>query len=248
MRRCHPSPYYSSSIITNFYHKVLHLLAACQKYDMASVQSSIRAQVSRGAFPAPSGADAFSAYAIASAKGLTPEMEYAAHLTLAHPMTFEILGEVLREFEGRALRDLAKFRKRCRDKLKSCFESFLEACQSSSNIWISCSGIDDSSQSSPPRKRRSPGSSWLIEFFRKHLDELCDAFSKPLFNPRNIRGEYLSTLRAHVKSSGCVSCAEVHTLKGETFCKELEDRLTQALNEVCMLLNSEATTHPISRN
>jgi hypothetical protein len=200
---------------------------------MASVQSSIRAEVSHGAFPAPSGADAFSAYAIASAKGLTPEMEYAAHLTLDHPMTFEVLGEVLREFEGRALRDLAKFRKRCRDKLVLCFERFLEACQSSSNIWISCSGIDDHSHSSAPRKRRSSASPWLIDLFRKHLNELRDAFSKPLFNPRNIRGEYLSTLQAHVVSSDCVSCAEVHTLKGETFCKELEDRLTQALKEVC---------------
>jgi hypothetical protein len=200
---------------------------------MASVQSSIRAEVSRGAFPAPSGAGAFSAYAIASAKGLTPEMEYAARLTLNYPMTFEILGEALREFEGRALRDLAKFRKRCRDKLVSCFESFLEACQSSSNIWISCRGSDDHSHPSPARKRRSSASPWLIELFRKNLNELRDGFSKPLFDPRNIRGEYLSTLQDHVQSSGCVSCAEVHTLKGELFCKELEGRLTQALKEVC---------------
>ncbi len=202
---------------------------------MASVQSSIRAEVGHGGFPAPSGTDAFAAYAIASAKGLIPEMEYTARLTLGHPMTFEVLGELLREFEGRALRDLVKFRNRCRDKLVSCFELFLETYQSSSspNIWISCSGNIEYSHSSPSRKRRSSASSWLVELFRKHLNELRDAFSKPLFNPRNIRGEYLSTLQAHIKSSGCVICAEVHTLKGETFCKELEDRLTQALNEVC---------------
>jgi hypothetical protein len=84
---------------------------------MASVQSSIRAEIGRGDFPAPSGADAFSAYAIASAKGLVPEMEYAARLTLDQPMTFENIGEVLREFEDWALRDLVNFRKRCRDKL-----------------------------------------------------------------------------------------------------------------------------------
>src|SRR5882757_8258395 len=95
---------------------------------------------------------------------------------------------------------------------------------------------DEPSQSSPSRKRRPSASSWLTELFRKHLNELRNAFSKPLFNPRNIRGEYLSTLQAHIKSSGCIFCAEVHTLKGETFCKELEDKLTQALNEVCTLL------------
>jgi hypothetical protein len=55
---------------------------------------------SRGTFPVPKGAEAFTAYAIASAKGLTPEMENAAHLTLDHPMTFESLGEGLRLFEG----------------------------------------------------------------------------------------------------------------------------------------------------
>jgi hypothetical protein len=115
-----------SVVITNLYYKVLYLLAACQKYEMASVQSFIRAEVSRGEFPAPKGAEAFSAYAIASGKGLIPEMENAARQTLDHPMTFEILGEGLRLFEGWALRDLANFRKRYRDNLVSCFESFLK--------------------------------------------------------------------------------------------------------------------------
>jgi hypothetical protein len=45
---------------------------------MVSVQSFIRAEVSCGAFPAPSGAEAYSEYAIASAKNLIPEMENAA--------------------------------------------------------------------------------------------------------------------------------------------------------------------------
>ncbi|KAF8472352.1 hypothetical protein DFH94DRAFT_766325 [Russula ochroleuca] len=77
------------------YHKVLELLGACQKYDMASVQSSIRAKVKLGEFPAPMGIEAFSAYAIASGKGLIPEMENAARQTLDYPVTFEILGEGL---------------------------------------------------------------------------------------------------------------------------------------------------------
>jgi hypothetical protein len=93
-------------------YKVLYLLAACQKYEMASVQSSIRILVKCGEFPAPKGAEAFTAYAIASAKRLIPEMENAARLTLTYSMTFEILGEGLRFFEGSALRDLASFRTR----------------------------------------------------------------------------------------------------------------------------------------
>jgi hypothetical protein len=99
-------------MVINPYCKVLYLLAACQKYEMASVQSSIRILVRCGEFPGPKGAEAFAAYAIASAKGLIPEMENAARLTMDHPMTFEVLGEGLRYFEGSALCDLAIFRKR----------------------------------------------------------------------------------------------------------------------------------------
>jgi hypothetical protein len=99
-------------MIPNSYYKVLYLLAACQKYDMASIQSSIRILVKCEEFPAPNGAEAFTAYAIASAKRLVPEMENAARLTLDYPMTFEIVGEGLQLFEGSALRDLANFRKR----------------------------------------------------------------------------------------------------------------------------------------
>jgi hypothetical protein len=76
---------------------------------MDSVQSFVRAEVSRGASPGPKGAEAFPAYAITSAKDLIPEMENAVRLTLDHPMTFEILGEGLRLFEGWALRDLVNY-------------------------------------------------------------------------------------------------------------------------------------------
>ena len=76
----------------------------CQKYEMDSVQSSIRAEVNSGGFPAPKGAEFFATYAIASAKDLIPETRNAARRTLDHPMTFEILGVGLRFFEGWALR------------------------------------------------------------------------------------------------------------------------------------------------
>jgi hypothetical protein len=128
-----------SVVITNVYHKVLYLLAACQKYDMTSVQSSIRAKVKHGDFPAPKGAEAFPAYAIAGSKGLIPEMENAARKTLDLPMTFEVLGEGLRLFDGRALCDLANFRKRCRDNFTLCLDPFLEVQPTGpSSIWVGC--------------------------------------------------------------------------------------------------------------
>jgi hypothetical protein len=87
---------------------------------MASVQSSIRAKVERGEFPEPKGAETFLAYVIAGGNGLIPEMEIAARQTLDHPMSFEVLGEGLQLFGGSALRELANFRKRCRDNLIVC--------------------------------------------------------------------------------------------------------------------------------
>jgi hypothetical protein len=212
-----------------FHYKVLYLLAACQKYDMVSAQSFIRTEVSRGGFPAPKGVEAFPAYAIASGKRLTPEMENAARQTLKHPMTFEILGEALRLFEVWALRDLASYRKRCRDNLVACFESFLKLGQPPFNIWTPCT--DDSYSTSSNKTGYSPA--WLTELFQRNLDDSREAFYKPLFNPRSIRGEYLSALKTHLSSLNCVSCTKVHSLNGESLCKVLEDRLTQALSEVC---------------
>ena len=97
-------------VIPGSYEKVFALLAACQKYDMVSIQSYIRAEIERGTFPAPDEAQAFGAYAKANSLGLLPEMENAAQLTVYQPMTFESLGEVLRNFTGQALRELVGYR------------------------------------------------------------------------------------------------------------------------------------------
>jgi hypothetical protein len=99
-----------SPVIPGSYEKVFALLAACQKYDMVSIQSYIRAEIQRGTFPAPVEAEAFSAYALASSMGLVLEAENAARLTLGQPLTFESLGEGLRSFKGRALCELVRYR------------------------------------------------------------------------------------------------------------------------------------------
>jgi hypothetical protein len=209
---------------------------------MASVQLFIRAEVSCGVFPTPNGVEAFSAYAIASGKGLLPEMENAARQTLDHPMTFEILDEALRLFEGWALSDLARFRKRCRDNLIACFESFLQLGQPPFNVWIPCIQLTQCTDGNTtrlmwfthtnPDQGTGYSPSWLTELFQKHLNELCEAFSKPLLSPRSIHKEYFSALEGHISSYRCISCTKVHALKGVQFCKDLEDRLTQALSEV----------------
>ena len=214
-------------------YKVLYLLAACQKYEMDALQSSIRAKVSHGEYPAPKGAEVFSAYGIASRKGLIPEMEKAARQTLYHPMTFEILGESMRLFEGWMLRDLIDFRINYRDFLHGCYESFVFNEDSQLNIWSYC----ENNNNNPGFPSGISGAngfipSWVVELYNKHGTPQ-EVFSRPLINPQSIRGEYLSALQAHMTSYGCAPCAIVHIAKGEAFCNYLEDRLTQTLNEVC---------------
>jgi len=203
-----------SPVVPGFYEKEFALLAACQKYDMASVQSCIRAEIKRRAFPAPVGAEAFRQYAIASSSGLIPEMESAARLTLGHPMTFEFLGEELRSFKGQALCDLVRYRKRCRDNLVLCLDSFFNV-HSRRQIWASC-------------QRGSSG--WLHDFFTSKSAELKEGFTHAIFSPSTILEGFLVALKIHVQS-GCYTCARVH-IEGQTFCKELEDELAQALDEV----------------
>jgi hypothetical protein len=215
------------SVLPNSYDKALKLLVASQKYDMVGVQSRIRAEIQNKISPAVTGPETFRSYAISSKGKLPYEVEKFARLTLHFPMTFEYLCDELPSFEGRALRALVGFRKRCRDNLVSCFESFHRLDQPF-NIWTPCTDgnsrkLFSASSVTPP---------WITQLFQKHLDESREAFSKPFFDPRNIRGEYLSALQAHINSCSCISCTKVHTLNGETFCKALEDRLTQALSEV----------------
>jgi hypothetical protein len=217
-------------VTPNSYDKVLYLLAACQKYDMVQVQSSIRAEVNRGSFPAPVGAEAFRAYAIAYDKGLIPEMEIAARITLDYPMTFETLGEVLQYFDGCMLRDLVRLRMNRRDNLVTCLESFFEVdAQGPSSIWVGCPDLMHSRSSGVPYTPYTIPS-WLYEVFSRNINDLkLKMFTRPLTTPSTILEEYLTAIRAH---DSCDFCLRVHAKKGSTFCAGLERKLAQARDKV----------------
>jgi BTB/POZ domain len=222
-------------VIPNSYEKVLHLLVACQKYDMDQIRGFIRDEVSCGRFPTPVGTEVFRVYAIASSKRLVPEMENTARMTLDHPMTFETLDEGLRLFEGSALQDLARFRTRCRDNLVTCLQSFLNLSKPPFDIWTSCRNLKEYTFSGPPSKTGYTPS-WLANVFKQRVTELDQAFTKPFPNPSNIREEYMSALQAHTTSPvngniSCLACTAVHATKGEAFCKELENRLALAISQ-----------------
>ena len=154
---------------------------------MDHVQSFIRDKVNCD-YPAPVGTEAFRAYAITSSKGLIPETEKVARLTLDHPMTFEPLGDALQLFDGHALRDLAYSRKLCRDRLVKFLKTFLKADTSGpSSIWIGC---PETARSSSSRKKSDVLPSWLRQVLSRNEDILkLQVFTHPLPTPSSICGE-----------------------------------------------------------
>ncbi|KAF8484061.1 hypothetical protein DFH94DRAFT_646313 [Russula ochroleuca] len=245
------------SRLPNSYDKALMLLATTQKYEMVSLQSRIRGEIQTRMFPTLTGPKTFRSYAISSGGQLPSEAEKLARLTLEFPMTFEYLCDELPSFKGWALRDLIGFRKRCRDNIVSCFESFLKLDQPPFNIWIPCTSTTGGTRYCQICRRATSSNgycqnccnysysntsgvtgsspSWLTNLFQKHLSDSREAFSKPLFTPQSIRDLYLSALKAHIDSNNCFPCTRAHSLEGEKFCKELTDRLTVALSEKLVL-------------
>ena len=208
------------SALPDSYDKALQLLAAAQKYDMAGVQSSIRIEILSWEPLVLTGIEAFRAFAVASGAKLFPEMEISARQTLGFPMTLEYLSDELPLFEGWALRDLIRYRKRCRDRLVSTLDSFLDSNDQPLNIWVVCTA--DTLKS---HLRREVFPKWLYGLLSKHRTKLQETFTKPFPYPLSIRGEYLASLNTHISSQDCIPCMKVHALKGETFCNELSNNL-----------------------
>ena len=217
----------------------------CQKYEMDSVQSSIRAEVNSGGFPAPKGAEFFATYAIASAKDLIPEMRNAARRTLDHPMTFESLGDGLRFFEGWVLRDLAQYRKRCGDNLVTCLDLFLDIQPSGpSDVWIGCPQVmPDTQYYGYQRNRVFP--KWLTEVLSRNQNDLkLQKFTHSLNIHSRIRQECFTALQNHMN---CNFCTGAHIKNGPTFYAELENKLAQALDKVTYFPYFPKTTRFTSR-
>ena len=199
-------------------YDVLTLLAAATKYDMDTVQSLIRAEISRKkllslTLPSP----AFHVYAIAYSKRLIPEMATAARDTLRFPLTFVYLGYSLRSFEGGALRDLVDFRLRSIGNFSSNLKTFSNL-RRSSKIWVGCPTVNNT--------LRLP--EWL-EFLDSELEDE-GRFTETIPTSTKLCDSYMKALQSHVKQKDCNFCMKVHILEGEKYCKKLGDISTQARN------------------
>jgi hypothetical protein len=154
-------------------------------------------------------------------------------------LTFEFLGNGLRQFEGWALRDLASFRKSCRDSLVSCLESFLDIQNGPSKFWNACSRLNPPqtphprvyfSGSAKPIQDGPALPSWLHDLFMQQIRELKQSFTNPLPKPSSIREKYMEALGAHMQNSYGCTCCITHALRGEKYCVELEEKLAGALD------------------
>ena len=197
---------------------LLNILAACKKYDMTTVQSSIRAEIRHKGLLSPSGAESFRLFAVASSKGLVPEMEATAIITLKYPMTFEFIGDALKSFEPWALHKLVRFRQYCHVSLFSCLWLLSRQELRPSRVWVGCPKADGGAL---------PG--WLENIFAAKSRRL-DTFERPLpyVKPSSFRKEYVEALRAHIRENNCAFCMKIHTLNGESYCTEVEKKLAQA--------------------
>ncbi|KAH9042214.1 hypothetical protein EDB85DRAFT_1918603 [Lactarius pseudohatsudake] len=193
-------------VVPNDYHKVLAILAASQKYDMAGGPIVL------------TGTEALRAYACLE------QMKTSALLTLHSPLTLEHLSDELPLFEGWALRDLVRYRKRCRDSLVLTLRSFLDSTAMPSRLWVVCTIAVPNSLD------------WLRDFFSQHITKMEETFTNTLLNPSSIREEYLAALHAHISQWDCFPCAKAHALNGDTYCEELKSKLAQVLDQVSTLL------------
>lgn len=192
---------------------ILALLAAATKYDMDTVQSSIRTEVGRRGLLSSNDAGVFRVYATAYRNGLIPELEAAARLTLGHPLTFESLGDELKLFEGRALRDLVEFRLRSIRSFCSKWESFSSLESGPFKSWSNC------------RKDYT----W-IQDCRRFGSIPVERFTGTIPTSVQLRDKYLMSLQSHVSTTDCHSCAMVHIFEGENLCVKMKDIAVEAWN------------------
>jgi hypothetical protein len=197
----------------------LALLAAAAKYDMDTIRSSIRAEISRRKLFSSTRAGLFRVYATAYRKKLIPEMAMAARLTLCHPLTFESLGDALLLFEGWALRDLADFRLRSIRKLSG----LLLDCNCDMgppDTWASCPLANSEDKSAIP--------SWFEDLQSRLIQ--VDNFTQAIPTSQKLFDEYLETLQSHIKETNCQFCMNAHVMEGEIFRTKLKDVSAEVWN------------------
>jgi len=189
---------------------------------MLVVQLSIRAEMTTKGLHPLTAAAIFRVYSFPRGKGLTQEMESTSGLTPDFLMTFESMGDELATFEGWALRDLARYRKHCRDSLVLSPESLLDRQVPPSDIWAQLVA----------RQLLRPQVPLGYKHPFRNISERCVKCSRSLLKPSGLQAEYLAALRSHVSYMGCKFCSKAHIMHGGALYTQVENILSNALDGV----------------
>ncbi|KAI9441453.1 hypothetical protein H4582DRAFT_1384690 [Lactarius indigo] len=118
--------YPMDSIIPDTLEDALSLLSACQKYQMDSTATRVRALLRARTPPLFTSENCFRTYGIARRYHLEEEALLSARLTLERRMTFEDCGEDLRFISGADLFRLCGYRNECTKVAKDCINDMTD--------------------------------------------------------------------------------------------------------------------------
>ena len=210
-------------IVPDTLEGALSLLSACQKYQMDSTATRIRALIKAGTQPFTA-TNSFRAYGIASRYCLEEEALSAARLTLERTMNFDTCGEDLRYISGADLSRLFVYRNECTRVAKDCINKMIDhktppLSSSTCSRPVKIGKYDTKELQSVPR--------WWHGHFLSRIAE------QP--SPKTVcdRQAFEQAIAPHRDTSWCSSCLPPdETRIDNTICAAIEAKLSTVIEQV----------------
>lgn len=210
-------------IVPDTLEDALSLLSACQKYQMDSTATRIRALM-KACTPLFTVANSFRAYGIASRHRLEEEALSAARLALQRAMNFNTCGEDLRFISGADLYRLFVYRNECTRVAKDCINKMIDhktppPSSSSCSKPVNIGKYDTKALQSVPR--------WWHGHF---LSRVADQPSPKTVSDRQA---FELAIAAHRAASWCSICLPPdETRIDNTICAAIEAKLSPVIEQV----------------
>jgi len=203
----------------------LSLLSVCQKYQMDSTATRIRALIKACTPPLFTAETSFRVYGTASSYHLEEEALLSARLTLERPMTFEVCGEDLRFLSGADLFRLYGYRNECTKVAKDCV--YKRTDHTPPPISSYCSVRIENYDTEELQTK--PGW-WHGHFLLRIAD-------RP--SPKTItdRPAFERAVASHRTASGCCSCMQIEPDENRidnTICAAYEAKLSEVIEQVSL--------------
>ncbi len=202
----------------------LSLLSACQKYQMDSIATRIRALIRACKSPLFTAENSFRAYGIASRYHLEEETLLSARLSLERPMTFEVCGGDLRFISGADLFRLYGYRNECAKVASHCIDEMTDRPPPISSRCSSRSARDG----------RGMREVWTVPTWW-HGHFLLRIADRP--SPKTVtdRPAFECAIASHQTATGCSSCMQPDkTIIGNIICAAFESKLSEVIEQVSL--------------